>query len=203
MFKGLDCQVDDVFISSPHTLAGTTGERSNDIIVLRAPVRFASRPTKPAPPSSPPCRPCRVPARGGGVAAAAGGLPPAARHAGSEVHLQHAKSLATRKHHDRLVGRSVDQQDGLRQKHCTCRALGPCHNPWVIVDAQLPPTRRVCTACTAPPQDWLSDVTFALAPIQLHALALATFASFIAPFGERGLGEGMEGGALATTFLGT
>lgn len=32
-------------------------------------------------------------------------------------------------------------------------------------------------------QDWLSDVTFPLAPIQLHALSLATFASFIAPFG--------------------
>lgn len=27
MFKGLDCQVDDVFISTPHTLAGATYER--------------------------------------------------------------------------------------------------------------------------------------------------------------------------------
>ncbi|GFR40915.1 hypothetical protein Agub_g1571 [Astrephomene gubernaculifera] len=30
---------------------------------------------------------------------------------------------------------------------------------------------------------WLADLTFSVAPIQLHALSLATFASFIAPFG--------------------
>lgn len=51
------------------------------------------------------------------------------------------------------------------------------------------------------PQDWLSDVTFPLAPIQLHALSLATFASFIAPFGETGLGE-EECGALQRLLVG-